>query len=90
MLFLHVFSLMQHPSGGHIALYIATTAGFIALLMTQHIKATTTSVSSSLLVEKTQVMNVKQLYLFIFFYFAGWQFVIFSSRGQRSPMLVGA
>lgn len=67
MLFLHVFSLMQHPSGGHIPLYIATTAGFIALLMNQHIKATTTSVSSSLLVEKTQVMNVKQLYLFIFF-----------------------
>lgn len=67
MLFLYVFSLMQHPSGGHIALCIATTAGFIALLMNQHIKATTTSVSSSLLVEKTQVMNVKQLYLFIFF-----------------------
>lgn len=67
MLFLHVFSLMQHPSGGHIALYIATTAGFIALLMNQHIKATTMPVSSSLLVEKTQVMNVKQLYLFIFF-----------------------
>lgn len=53
MLLLHVFSLMQHPSGGHIALYIATTAVFIALLMNQHIIATTMSVSSSLLVDKT-------------------------------------